>query len=72
MAVLVKPNGALGVAYPAAIAPFRHLAVYPLMMRGIGTRAPAARLARARVAAAELDSSSCPVAAPRSGQAGAG
>jgi hypothetical protein len=35
MAVLVKPNGALGVAYLAAIAPFRHLIVYPLMMRDI-------------------------------------
>jgi hypothetical protein len=36
MAVLVKPNGLIGAAYMAAIAPFRHLAVYPLMMRGIG------------------------------------
>jgi hypothetical protein len=36
MAVLVKPNGALGVAYLAAIAPFRHVMVYPLMMRDIG------------------------------------
>jgi hypothetical protein len=36
MAVLVKPNGALGAGYLAAIAPFRHLAVYPLMMRDIG------------------------------------
>ena len=36
MAVLVRPNGALGVAYLAAIAPFRHLIVYPLMMRDIG------------------------------------
>jgi hypothetical protein len=36
MAVLVKPNGALGVAYLAAIAPFRHLVVYPLMMKDIG------------------------------------
>jgi hypothetical protein len=35
MAVLVRPNGALGVAYLAAIAPFRHLIVYPLMMRDI-------------------------------------
>ena len=35
MAVLVKPNGLLGTAYMAAIAPFRHLLVYPLMMRGI-------------------------------------
>jgi hypothetical protein len=36
MTVLVRPNGALGVAYLAAIAPFRHLMVYPLMMRDIG------------------------------------
>ena len=36
MAVLVRPNGVLGTAYMAAIAPFRHLVVYPLMMRGIG------------------------------------
>ena len=36
MTVLVRPNGALGTAYLAAIAPFRHLIVYPLMMRDIG------------------------------------
>jgi hypothetical protein len=36
MAILVKPNGLLGAAYLAAIAPFRHLIVYPLMMRDIG------------------------------------
>lgn len=35
MTVLVRPNGALGVAYLAAIAPFRHLIVYPVMMRDI-------------------------------------
>jgi hypothetical protein len=33
MAVLVKPNGLLGHAYMAAIRPFRHLIVYPSMMR---------------------------------------
>ncbi len=33
MAVLVKPNGLLGTAYMAAIKPFRHLIVYPQMMR---------------------------------------
>ena len=33
MAVLVKPNGRLGSAYMAAIAPFRHLIVYPAMLR---------------------------------------
>ena len=36
MAVLVKPNGLLGSAYMAAIRPFRHLIVYPPMIRGIG------------------------------------
>jgi hypothetical protein len=35
MAVLVKRNGVLGSAYMAAIEPFRHLLVYPLMMRDI-------------------------------------
>jgi hypothetical protein len=33
MAVLVKPNGLLGRAYLAAIKPFRHLLVYPPMLR---------------------------------------
>jgi hypothetical protein len=33
MAVLVKPNGLLGSAYMAAIKPFRHLLVYPPMLR---------------------------------------
>lgn len=33
MAVLVKPNGVLGRAYMAAIRPFRHLLVYPPMLR---------------------------------------
>ncbi|MGN6664163.1 MAG: DUF2867 domain-containing protein [Solirubrobacterales bacterium] len=36
MAVLVKPNGRRGEAYMAAIAPFRHLIVYPRMMRELG------------------------------------
>jgi hypothetical protein len=36
MAVLVKRNGLLGTAYMAAIAPFRHLLVYPPMMREVG------------------------------------
>jgi hypothetical protein len=35
MAVLVKPNGPFGSAYMAAIRPFRHLIVYPQMIRGI-------------------------------------
>jgi hypothetical protein len=36
MAVLVKPNGLLGNAYMAAIRPFRHLIVYPALMREAG------------------------------------
>ena len=35
MAVIVKPNGLLGTGYLAAIRPFRHLIVYPQMMRDI-------------------------------------
>jgi Protein of unknown function (DUF2867) len=35
MAVYVKPNGLLGGAYMATIRPFRHLIIYPLMMRQI-------------------------------------
>jgi hypothetical protein len=35
MAVLVKRNGLLGAGYMAAITPFRHLIVYPTMMRAI-------------------------------------
>jgi hypothetical protein len=33
MAVLVKPSGRLGHAYMAAIRPFRHVIVYPALMR---------------------------------------
>lgn len=36
MAVLVRPNGVMGRAYLVGIAPFRHLIVYPLMLRDIG------------------------------------
>jgi uncharacterized protein DUF2867 len=36
MAVYVKPDGRLGRAYMAAIMPFRHLIVYPPLIRGIG------------------------------------
>ena len=36
MAVLVRRNGLLGTVYMAAIAPFRHLIVYPRMLREIG------------------------------------
>jgi hypothetical protein len=35
MAVLVKTNGLFGDAYMAAIRPFRHLIVYPPMMRDL-------------------------------------
>ena len=35
MAVLVKPNGLFGNAYMAAIKPFRHLLVYPTMLRDL-------------------------------------
>ena len=38
LAVLVKPNGAFGTAYMAAIMPFRYLVVYPAMLREIGRR----------------------------------
>ncbi|MCW2649202.1 MAG: hypothetical protein JWR32_178 [Mycobacterium sp.] len=36
MAVLVKRRGLLGAGYMAAIAPFRYLIVYPLMLRALG------------------------------------
>ena len=35
MGVYVKPRGRFGVAYMAAIAPFRHRVVYPALMREI-------------------------------------
>jgi hypothetical protein len=49
MAIYVKKNGLLGAAYMAAIGPFRHLVVYPPLMRdlerqwrsGAGDPAPA-------------------------------
>src|SRR5262245_8251756 len=36
MAVYVKPNGLFGTAYMTAIRPFRHLIVYPQMLRQLG------------------------------------
>lgn len=36
MAVLVKPHGLLGRLYLTAIKPFRHLVVYPSLLRAIG------------------------------------
>ena len=38
LAILVKRNGLLGAAYMAAIAPFRHLIVYPVALREFGER----------------------------------
>jgi hypothetical protein len=51
MAVLVKPNGLFGTGYMAAIRPFRHLIVYPPMIREIGRdwRASAGEPTPARV-----------------------
>ncbi len=57
MAVYVRPNGRLGSAYMAAIAPFRHRVVYPPIMREIG------RDWRMRMAAAQSTSSSSVVIA---------
>jgi Protein of unknown function (DUF2867) len=48
MAVLVKPNGLFGEAYMAAIRPFRHLIVYPAMMRQIEREARAVAAEGAR------------------------
>jgi Protein of unknown function (DUF2867) len=45
LAVLVKPNGFFGRAYMAAIRPFRHVIVYPAMIRRI-EREWAARVGR--------------------------
>jgi Protein of unknown function (DUF2867) len=43
MAVLVKRNGLLGTVYMRAIAPFRHLLVYPPLVRDFGRRWEALR-----------------------------
>ena len=53
MAVLVKPNGLFGNVYMAAIRPFRHLIVYPPMMREL-ERQWRERLDEARAARAEV------------------
>jgi hypothetical protein len=47
MAVYVKPNGLLGKSYMVAIRPFRHLVVYPPMLRD-GARAWESARANAR------------------------
>ena len=49
MAVLVKSNGFFGAAYMSAIAPFRHLIVYPTIIREVEREWPA-RLAQLRSA----------------------
>jgi Protein of unknown function (DUF2867) len=49
MAVLVKPNGWFGKVYMAAIKPFRHAFVYPLLLRSMG------REWRARAGASPAD-----------------
>jgi hypothetical protein len=36
MAIYVKPRGVLGHAYLKLISPFRHLIVYPALLREIG------------------------------------
>lgn len=45
LAVYVKPRGRLGDAYMLLIAPFRHLVVYPAMLRQIGRAWDASTLA---------------------------
>jgi hypothetical protein len=49
LAVLFKPNGPIGDAYMAAIKPFRHLIVYPAMLRQLAREWPS------RVAASAHD-----------------
>ena len=51
LAVLVKPNGRLGSAYMAAIKPFRHLIVYPPLIREVGQALEQAKRARDAAAA---------------------
>jgi Protein of unknown function (DUF2867) len=43
MAVLVKPNGRFGDVYMTAIRPFRHVVVYPAMIRAMEREWPARR-----------------------------
>jgi Protein of unknown function (DUF2867) len=47
MAVYVKPNGLLGTVYIAVIRPFRHLVVYPPVLRQLGRDWRARAAARA-------------------------
>jgi len=55
LAVYVKPKGLFGNAYMTAIRPFRHLIVYPQMLRQIG---------RAWLAAAATPEVNAPASAP--------
>jgi hypothetical protein len=65
LAILVKPNGLLGKLYMAAIKPFRHLIVYPTLMRqwerawqrryGPGAEAPSAGEVKPSTTRAKLD-----------------
>lgn len=48
LAILVKPNGRLGRAYVAAIKPFRHVVVYPQLLRQIGQEIPTLMRTRLR------------------------
>jgi len=52
LAVLVRRNGLLGAAYMAAITPFRHLVVYPALMRDIALEWRTVTAARQRPSAA--------------------
>ena len=45
----MKPNGLFGTAYMAAIRPFRHLVVYPAVMREIGRAWEAGARSESRV-----------------------
>jgi Protein of unknown function (DUF2867) len=60
MTVLVKPNGLLGKGYMAAISPFRHLIVYPAMMRTIGEQWSATATAAATAPASEPEAEGAP------------
>lgn len=50
MAVYVKPNGILGTGYMAAIRPFRHIIVYPAIMREMGRKSRAVTASTSRCA----------------------
>ena len=66
MAVLVKPNGLLGNVYMAAIRPFRHLIVYPAMMRQIERESRAGRRRPDGVEAIKTSPGGAPSQAARS------